>query len=72
MKGNDLPRKCQVMSMVLQGFVVLLQVKVGISQLAVDGAEYLKIFGSHLDGWLKKRDADSIVTDFTEPFTFKS
>lgn len=40
------------MAMVLQGFVILLQVKVGISQLTVDGAEDLEVLCSDLDGGL--------------------
>lgn len=46
--------------------------KVGISQLAVDGAENLKILCSNLQGWFEKRHAGAIVTRFTEPLTFKS
>lgn len=58
--------------MVLQGFVILLEVKVGISQLAVDGAKYLKVLGSNLDGRLKEGHAGAIVPSLTQPLTFQS
>lgn len=58
--------------MVLQGFVILLEVKIGIAQLAVDGAEDLKVLSSDLDGRLKERHAGSIVASLTEPLTFQS
>lgn len=48
--------------MILQGFVVLLQVKVGVAQLAVDGAQDLKVLRSHLDGRLKEGHAGPIVS----------
>lgn len=58
--------------MVLQGFVVLLQVKVGIAQLAVDGAKNLEVLCSNLDGRLKEGNTGTIVTSLTKPLTFQS
>ena len=60
------------MSMVLQGLVILLQVKVGIAQLAVDGTEDLEVLCSNLDGRLKERHTGTVVTSLTEPLTFQS
>lgn len=60
------------MAVVLQGFVVLLKVKVGISQLAVDGTKYLKVLCSNLDGRLKEGHTGTIVTRLTEPLPFQS
>lgn len=58
--------------MVLQGFVILLQVKVGVAQLAVDGAEDLQVICSDLDGRLEEGDAAAIVVELTEPLTLQS
>ena len=57
--------------MVLEGFIILLQVKVGVSQLAVDGAEDLKVLRSNLDGRLKERHAGAIVASLTEPLALQ-
>lgn len=59
------------MSMVFQGFVILLQVKVSIAKLTIDGAEDLEVLGSNLDGRLKERNTSTIITGLTEPFTFQ-
>lgn len=58
--------------MVLQGFIILLEVKVGISQLAVDGAEDLEVLCSNLDGRFKEGHTCPVVTSLTEPLTFQS
>lgn len=55
------------MAVILQGFVVLLQVEVGIPQLAVDGTEDLKVLCSDLDGRFKHGHASSVVASFAEP-----
>lgn len=60
------------MPMVLQGFVVLLQVKVGVAQLAVDGAEDLEVLCTDLDGRLKEGHASPIVASLAEALAFQS
>lgn len=55
--------------MILQGFVVLLEVEVGIPQLAIDGTEDLKVLCSDLDGRFKQGHAGSVVARFAEPLT---
>lgn len=57
------------MAVILQGFVVLLEVEVGISQLAIDGTEDLKVLCSDLDGRFKHGHAGSVVARFAEPLT---
>lgn len=58
--------------MVFQSFIILLKVKVGISQLAVDGTEDLEVLCSNLDGRLKEGHTRSVVPSLTEPLTFQS
>lgn len=60
------------MTMVLQSLIILLQVKVCISKLAVDGTEDLKVLCSDLDGRLEERHTSAIVTSLTEPLAFQS
>lgn len=60
------------MFVVLQGFAIFFEVKVGIAQLAVDGAKDLEVLCSDLDGRLKERHTGTIVTSLTEPLTFQS
>lgn len=60
------------MPMVFQSFIILLKVKVGISQLAVDGTEDLEVLCSNLDGRLKEGHTHSVVPGLTEPLTFQS
>lgn len=60
------------MPMVFQSFIILLKVKVGISQLAVDGTEDLEVLCSNLDGRLKEGHTRSVVPGLTEPLTFQS
>lgn len=55
------------MAVILQGLVVLLEVEVGISQLAVDGTEDLKVLSPHLDGRFKQGDAGPVVASLAEP-----
>lgn len=59
------------MPMVLQGFVVLLQVEVGVPQLAVDGAEDLQVFRPHLDGRLEEGDAGAVLARLAEPLALQ-
>ena len=60
------------MTMVLQSFNILLKMKVGISQLAVDSTEDLKVLCSYLQGRLKKGHTCAIVTCLTETLAFQS
>ena len=55
----------------LQGLSVLMQVEVGIAQLAVDGTEHLQVLCTHLDGSFKEGDASSVVPHLTETLTFQ-
>lgn len=70
--GISSPGECKVMPMVFQSFYVLLKVKVGISQLAVDGTENLKVLCPHLDGSFKEGHTCSVVTRLAEPLAFQS
>lgn len=58
--------------MILQSLVVLLQVEIGITQLAIDGTEDLKILCSDLDGRFKQGHAGTVVAGFAEPLTLES
>lgn len=60
------------MPVVLQGFSILLEVEVGIAQLAVDGAEGLQVFRTDLDGRLKKRRPAFEVAGLAQTFPFQS
>uniref|UniRef100_M3Z672 Uncharacterized protein n=1 Tax=Mustela putorius furo TaxID=9669 RepID=M3Z672_MUSPF len=51
------PRQQQVVPVVLQGPGVLLQVEVGVAQLAVDGTQRLQVLRAHLHRRLKERRA---------------
>lgn len=66
------PGQGEVMSMELQGFGVVMQVEIGITQLAVDSAEHLQVLCAHLDGSFKEGDARSVVTNLTEPLSLQS
>lgn len=55
----------------LQGLGVVMQVEVGIAQLAVDGAEYLQVLCAHLDGRFEKGDPCPVVAHLTEPLTLQ-
>lgn len=48
------PCQQQVMFVELQGPGILLQVEVGIAQLAVDGTQCLQVLSAHLHGSLKE------------------
>lgn len=54
-----------------QSLGVVMQVKVGIAQLAVDGTEHLQILCAHLNSSFKEGDTCSVVAHFTEPFTLQ-
>lgn len=66
-----LPGQRQVVPVVLQGFAVLLEVEVGVAQLAVDGAERLQVFRAHLDGGLKERCPSLEVPGFAQSLAFQ-
>lgn len=66
-----LPGQREVVSVVLQGFAVLLEVEVGVAQLAVDGAERLQVFRAHLDGGLKERCPSFEVPGFAQSLPFQ-
>lgn len=55
----------------LQRLSVVMQVKVSIAQLTVDGAQHLQVLCAHLDGRFKERDARPVVAHFTEPFALQ-
>lgn len=50
----------------LLGLGVVVQVKVGVAQLAVDGAQHLQVLCSDLDGGFEEGDACSVVAHLTE------
>lgn len=66
-----LPGQGQVVAVELQGFGVVVQVKVSIAQLTVDGTQHLQVLCANLDGGLKERDARPVVTGFTEPLALQ-
>ena len=55
------------MSVELQGLCVVMQVKISVAQLTVDGTQHLKVLCAHLDGSFKEGDACSVVAHLTEP-----
>lgn len=59
------------MSVVFQGFSILLEVKVGVAQLAVDGSEGLQVFCADLDGCLKKCRPAFKVSGLAQTFSFQ-
>lgn len=65
------PGQGEVMPVELQGLSVVMQVEVGIAQLAVDGTEHLQVLCAHLDGSFKEGDACSVVAHFTEPLALQ-
>lgn len=66
------PGQGEVMSVELLGLSVVVQVKVRVAQLAVDGAQHLQVLGSHLDGGFKEGDACPVVAHLAEPLTLQS
>lgn len=66
-----LPGQREVVSVVLQGFAILLEVEVGVAQLAVDGAKRLQFFRAHLDGGLKERCPAFKVPGFAQSLPFQ-
>lgn len=66
-----LPGQGEVMPVELQGLGIVMQVEVGIAQLAVDGTEYLQVLRAHLDGSFKEGDACSVVAHLTEPLALQ-
>lgn len=59
------------MSVKLQGLGIIMQVEVGIAQLAVDGTEHLQILCAHLNSSFKEGDTCSVVAQLTEPLTLQ-
>lgn len=66
------PGQGEVMPVELLGLSVVVQVKVRVAQLAVDGAQHLQVLGSHLDGGFKEGDARPVVAHLAEPLTLQS
>lgn len=66
------PSQSKIVSVVFQGFSILLEVEVGVAQLAVDGTEGLQVFCAHLDGCLKKRRPAFKVSGLAQTFSFQS
>lgn len=59
------------MAVELECFVIVLQVEVGVSQLAVDGAEDLQVLRPDLDGGLEEGDACPVIASFTQTLSFQ-
>lgn len=59
------------MAVELKRFGVVLQVEVGIAQLAVDGAEDLQVLRPYLDGGLKEGDTCSVITRLTQTLSLQ-
>lgn len=66
------PGQGEVMPVELLRLGVVVQVKVRVAQLAVDGAQHLQVLGSHLDGGFKEGDARPVVAHLAEPLTLQS
>lgn len=66
-----LPGQGQVVAVELQGFHVVMQVKVGVAQLTVDGTQHLQVLCAHLDGRLKEGHPRPVVPGFTEPLALQ-
>lgn len=65
------PGECEVVPVELQGLRVVVEVEVGISQLAVDGTEHLQVLCAHLDGSFKEGDPCSVVAHLAEPLSLQ-
>lgn len=65
------PGKSEVMAVELERFGVVLQVEVGVAQLAVDGAEDLQVLCPYLDGGLKERDTCAVITCLTQTLSLQ-
>lgn len=65
------PGQRQVVAVELEGFSVVMQVKVSIAQLTVDGTQHLQVLRAHLHGSFKEGDARSVVACFTEPLALQ-
>lgn len=59
------------MTVELQSLGVVVKVEISIAQLAVDSAEHLQVFRSHLDGRFKEGYARSVVAHLTEPLALQ-
>lgn len=55
----------------LQSLGVVVQVEVGVAQLAVDSTKDLQVFCAHLDGSFKKGDACPVIAHLTEALTLQ-
>lgn len=65
-----LPGEREIVSVILQSFGVLLEVEVGVAQLAVNGTEGLQIFRSYLNRRLEERCPTFKVSGFAQTLTF--
>lgn len=68
---QGLPGQGQVVAVELEGFSVVMQVKVSVAQLTVDGTQHLQVLCANLDGSFKEGDACPVVTGFTEPLALQ-
>ena len=59
------------MFMVFQGLAELLQVEVGVAQLAVDGAQGLQVVRARVDRRLKELHTCATVACLTQPLSFQ-
>lgn len=66
-----LPGQGQVVAVELQGFNVVMKVKVSVAQLAVDGTQHLQVLCANLDGGFKEGDSRPVVPGFTEPLALQ-
>ncbi len=56
----------------LQSFAVVMQVKVCIAQLTVDGTQNLQVFCANLHGGLEERDTGAVILHLTETLPLQS
>lgn len=56
----------------LQSFAVVMQVKVCIAQLTVDGTQNLQVFCANLHGGLEERNAGAVILHLTETLPLQS
>lgn len=66
------PGQSEVMPVELLGLGVVVQVKVRVAQLAVDGAQHLQVLRSDLDGGFEEGDAGPVVAHLTEALALQS
>lgn len=59
------------MAVELERLGVVLQVEVGVAQLAVDGAEDLQVLRPDLDGGLEEGDASTVITRLAQTLSLQ-